>query len=242
MADECKCDKDSEAVEAAKVEKLEAETTKLLAESKAAKAEAKKAEAEASVYAIEADREEEKRNRELLADHHFHVYVFDSEVGPDSVKTCIKTLSQWARADKKCKIELQINSPGGAISSGFALYDFLKRLQNDGATVETVAYGMAASMGGVLLQAGSPRVMGANAFLLLHEGSLGAIGDVGEVEDRVKLMHLYHERILDIYESRAKPINKKTTSSWIKKNWKRTDWWLNAQKSLEYGFVDEIRG
>ena len=96
-------------------------------------------------------------------------------------------------------------------------------------------------MAGVILQAADTRIIGENAILLIHEGSFGAVGSYGEVEDRVKLMNLLHGRILDIFEKRAKPLNSKTTKTFIKKNWSRQDWWMNATMALELGFVDEIR-
>jgi ATP-dependent protease ClpP protease subunit len=104
-----------------------------------------------------------------------------------------------------------------------------------------VTFGMAASMAGVLLQAADTRIMGANAFLLIHEGSLGAIGDFGDVEDRVELMGQMHDRILSLFETRAKPINPKTTKAFIRNRWKRKDWWITAEEAAKLGLVDEVR-
>jgi ATP-dependent protease ClpP protease subunit len=95
---------------------------------------------------------------------------------------------------------------------------------------------MAASMAGVILQAGTTRTMGKNAFLLLHEGSMGASGDFGSVEDRVKFMKLLHEHILDLFAGRAT-----VTKAFIRKNWNRTDWWMSSDEALKHGFVDEIK-
>lgn len=165
-----------------------------------------------------------------------HVYVFDEVVNSKSVKSCIKQLTTWQRQGVR-DIELQINSPGGSIFDGFALIDFIRGLQDsDGVAVTAVTYGMAASMGGVILQAASHRVQGANSFLLLHEGALLAAGDFGHVEDEYKLMKKLHERILDLFVSRAK-----VSKRYIEGNWKRKDWWLSADESLKCGFVDEVR-
>jgi len=236
-------------LEPAEVAFLEAQSASQLAEAAFFKAQAREsvakaraAEADAVVALIERDKIVEKRDEQLLGNEHFHVHVFDKQVADASVKTAIEQMTQWTRSDPKCEIELQINSPGGEIFSGFALFDFLQEVRSSGHKVTTVASGMAASMGGVLLQAGDKRVMGANAMLLIHEGSLGAIGDFGAVEDRVELMGQLHKRILTIFEDRAKPINPKTTKAWIKNRWARKDWWISAQDAAEYGFCDEVRG
>ena len=101
--------------------------------------------------------------------------------------------------------------------------------------------GVVGGGGGVLLRAADTRVMGANCFMLIHEGSLGAVGDFGEVEDRVKLMEQMHERILALFEERAKPINPKTTKKFIRHRWQRKDWWFSGDEALKLGFVDEVR-
>jgi len=218
-----------------------AEADKLKAETREAAARARNEDAAAKTSMILYDREAEKRAKELAANEYHRVYVFDEAVTEGTVKKCINQLTLWARQDPECAIEIQINSPGGSIFDGFALIDFIRDLRERGHEVTTVALGMAASMGGVLLQAGDTRIMGANCFLLIHEGSLGAIGDFGEVEDRVKLMEQLHERILALFEERAKPINAKTTKAWIKRNWQRRDWWIDAQAAADYGFIDEVR-
>lgn len=227
---------------------LEAQARREKAEERRAEAEAALAEAEARKEAAYAEQEEislrkDQRDEkdELSKDHHQHIYTFDTKVSDDTVKACINRLNTWSRQDPGCSIELQINSPGGDIIAGLALIDSLRLLQERGHHITTVALGAAFSMGGVILQAGNVRAMGKNSILLLHEGSMGAIGDFGQVEDRVKLMELLHERILTIFEERATTINPKTTRKFIKDHWKRTDWWVDAEDALKYGLVDEIR-
>ena len=177
-----------------------------------------------------------KERNELAKNEHYKVYVFDKEVSESSVKACISQLVLWSRQDPECAIEIQINSPGGSIFDGFALIDFIRDLRDKGHHVTIVVFGMAASMAGVILQAADTRVMGANALMLIHEGALGAMGDFGKVEDRVALMKLMHDRILDLFAERSN-VNK----AFIRKHWLRTDWWLTASDSLKHGFVDEIR-
>jgi ATP-dependent Clp endopeptidase proteolytic subunit ClpP len=232
----------------AETKKFEEQARREAAEARRADAEALLSEAEARKEAAYADQEvislrKDQRDErdELAKDHHYHVYVFDDAVSDKTVKACILRLNTWDRVDPKCEIELQINSPGGDIIAGLALIDSIRLLRAKGHVITTVALGMAASMGGVLLQAGTNRVMGKNCMLLLHEGSLGAIGDFGQVEDRVKLMEKLHERILEIFTERSEPINPKTTKKFIMSQWKRTDWWVDSKEALKLGFVDEVR-
>jgi ATP-dependent Clp protease protease subunit len=223
-------------LEPAEIAHLEAKADRERAETLKLDAETREATARASATELLLEREQEKRARELAADEHHHVYVFDQDVNETSVKRCIGQLNAWARQDPGCGIEIQINSPGGSIFDGFALIDFIRDLQAKEHHITMLAYGMAASMGGVLLQVGDERVMGANCLLLIHEGSLGAIGDFGKVEDRVKLMGLMHERILDLFTSRSK-----VSKAMIKRNWQRRDWWMTADEALKHGFIDAIR-
>jgi ATP-dependent Clp endopeptidase proteolytic subunit ClpP len=212
-----------------------------LAERDLFSAQAQKAGNDAMISAINLRTKQREEAAEQANNSNNFVYVFDKQVDDNTVKSCITKLTEWSRLNPECEIEVQINSPGGSIFAGLALVDFIRSLQDKGHTVNTVALGVAASMGGVILQVGTTRIMGKNCILLLHQGSLGAIGDFAQVEDRVRLMSLFHERILDIFEERSKPINPKTTKAFIKRNWDRKDWWMTADDALKLGFVDEVR-
>jgi ATP-dependent Clp endopeptidase proteolytic subunit ClpP len=224
------------------------ERNKFTAEAEAAHEEAQLHRAEARKVTAEAKQAEillaaKKRAEldELAKNQHNSVYVFDRPVDEDSVKACINQLVLWTRQKDNCEIELQINSPGGAVIDGFALVDFIFDLRAKGHTINTRALGAAASMAGVLLQTGNKRIMGENAFLLIHEAQFGAVGSFGKIEDQVKFVEIMHERILNLFASRAELINKKTTKGFIKRSWSRKDWWMTADTALGYGFIDEVR-
>ena len=253
----------SEAEIAATVAKTLAEAKKAEAEAEAALAAAEKSRAEAADFSAhaaltdlerkeselrivvaqhDADRADEKRRYELAGNKYHHHYLFDKPVDEGSTKACVQQLTEWERTadNEKITVELIVNSPGGGIFEGFALVDFIAGMHARGHTVNTTAYGMAASMGGVLLEIGKKRSMGKNSMLLIHEAQFGASGSFGDIEDRVKLVELMHERILELFVSRAQPINPKTTKAFITRNWKRRDWWLSATESKRLGFCDEI--
>ena len=149
----------------------------------------------------------------------------------------MRRLTEWSRVDPKCSIEIVFSSPGGSIIDGFELFDFIQELRAKGHKITTGSLGMAASMAGILLQAGDVRWIGHQSWVMIHRAAFGAIGKTYEVEDEVKLVKRIEERILNIFTSRSKLTKQK-----LKKNWDRKDWWIDADECVELGLVDEIRG
>lgn len=217
------------------VEKVSAEIERHNAERDFFKANARVAEALAKQEEV-ALRVRERAEEEVLSrDEYNKVYVFDEDVNDASVRECVQTLTGWARQDPACRIEIHLNTQGGSIFAGFTLIDFIRDLRKRGHEVLITVFGHAASMGAVILQVADHRAMGENAFLLIHEGSMFAGGDAGQIEDEVKLFRKLQARMLSILTERAnKP-------SRIKSGWRRTDWWLTAQEAFDLGLVDEIR-
>jgi len=133
-------------------------------------------------------------------------------------------------------IEVQFNSPGGSMVAGFALWDHIQTIKSQGHRVTTSTIGVAASMAGVLLQAGDHRIMGRESWLLIHQGSMGAIGKMGDIDDTVDWAKRMQERILQIFASRCS-----LGVEEIRSRWDRKDWWQSSDEALELGFVDELR-
>jgi ATP-dependent Clp endopeptidase proteolytic subunit ClpP len=196
---------------------------------------ARKRESEAEAYELELRGKRETRRALEAQDRFHHQYYFNLPVMQPTVEEAIGTLTLWSRMDPGCDIEVVFNSPGGSIMAGVALYDFLCDLRRRGHKLTVTAQGIAASMAGVLLQAGDVRRMGRESWVLIHEGSLGAQGNFGEVMDTVEWMKKVQERFLDIFVSRSK-----LSKSTIKKNWSRKDWWLSSDECLKHGLVDEV--
>lgn len=213
------------------------------ADARRADASARKFEAEARFHTAEAERaeirlEDDRRNEaeKLAADKYHFVYAFNDSVSSGSVKTCTTQLASWVRQHPQCSIEIIFHSPGGGVIEGMALFDYIRKLRVDGHHITTMALGMAASMAGILLQAGDNRVMGREAWVLIHEGSFGAVGSVGQVEDTVEWVKKIQKRILNIFAERSN-----LTATQVQRRWKRKDWWLSSDDCLKFGFVDEIR-
>jgi ATP-dependent Clp endopeptidase proteolytic subunit ClpP len=179
---------------------------------------------------------EEKHAKEKAADEENFLYRFGSEVSGGSVGSCIKKLTEWHRVNPKCNIDIIFSSPGGSIIDGFELFDHIQHLRNEGHHVTTGTLGYAASMAGILLQAGDTRWIGQQAWMMIHRAAFGAYGKTFEIEDEVKFVRRMEERILDIFTSRSE-----LTRNKIKRNWDRKDWWISAEEAVELKLVDEIR-
>jgi ATP-dependent Clp protease, protease subunit len=185
-------------------------------------------------------REEDKI---LASDRYNKVYRFIQEINDVTVADCMMILSRWSRLDPTCQMEVVFCCPGGSIVDGFALYDFIQDLKRKGHKIITKSIGYAASMAGVLLQAGSERIMGDKSWLLIHETSFGAQGKVGVVDDTVDWIKRMADHVVDIFAEKAAAKTGKTEKqikAFIRKNWNRKDWWISSKEALEYGFCDRI--
>ena len=218
------------------IKQIEMEIAVGNAEAESSKAETRKTLAEAGKAEIEYQKAYQSRQKELMTDEENYLYRFSKEVGSNSVQSCMSKLTQWHRRDPECDIEIVFSSPGGSIIDGFELFDFIQELRQKGHKVTTGSLGMAASMAGILLQAGDVRGIGHQAWMMIHRAAFGAIGKTFEVEDEVKLVKRIEERIVDIFTSRSRLTKQK-----IKRNWDRKDWWIDADECLALGLVDEDR-
>ena len=220
---------------AAQIAKAEAEAERAKAEAAKFRAEAEQAEHSAVVSRINREQAERRYLEEKTGDKYHHVYWFTGAVDAASVKACMSALDMWDRLEPGCDVEIVFISPGGSVISGMALFDHILNFRVRGHKVKTVARGYAASMAGILLQAGDKRVMGREAYLLIHEVSSLAVGSMGQIEDEVEFLKKIQGRILDIFAKRSK-LSKAT----IRRRWRRKDWWLSSEEALRFGFVDKV--
>jgi ATP-dependent Clp protease protease subunit len=135
--------------------------------------------------------------------------------------------------DEKKDIRLYINSPGGSVTAGMAVYDAMQYVKPD---VSTVCVGVAASMAAVLLAAGAKgkRFMLPNSEVLLHQVMGGAEGQAIDIE--ISARH-----IVKIKDNINKILSKHTGKplAQVEKDTDR-DFWMDAEEAKEYGIVDEI--
>lgn len=162
-------------------------------------------------------------------------YTFYDGVTDESIKPSLAKLGEWNRRFPGKPITVIVNSPGGSVLAGLALYDFLQKLRGDGHHVTIICVGMAASMGGILLQAGDKRLIGANARVLIHAVSGGTTGTVHAMEDRVGFSRSLWESLKNILAARSV-----LSAEEIEERAHRKDWWLSAQEAIDLGFADDM--
>ena len=139
-----------------------------------------------------------------------------------------------AQEDPEKDIQLYVNSPGGSITAGMAIYDTMQYVKND---VMTLCVGQAASMAALLLAAGEPkkRLALPNSRILIHQPSMGGLS--GQATD----IDIHAREILRIREITNKLISKSTGQSLerIERDVER-DFIMTAEQSKEYGIIDDI--
>jgi|TARA_B110000503_G_scaffold24486_1_gene38717 ATP-dependent Clp protease, protease subunit len=137
--------------------------------------------------------------------------------------------------DSDADINFYINSPGGAVTSGMAIYDTMQYIKPN---VSTIVMGQAASMGSFLANAGSPgkRFILPNARHMIHQPLGGASGQASDIEIRAKEIVRIKKELTDIY---VKHNNKGKTYEDFEKAMDR-DNFLSSTEALQFGLVDEI--
>jgi len=135
--------------------------------------------------------------------------------------------------DPKKDIHLYINSPGGSVTAGLAIYDTMQFMTCD---VNTYCIGMAASMGAVLLAAGTrgKRFALPNSDIMIHQVSGGAQGTASDVERTVEFMYKLKKRLIRILADHTGK-----TEEEVKLDSDR-DYYMSAAEAKEYGLVDEV--
>ena len=163
-----------------------------------------------------------------------HRIIFlGQQVDDDIANRICAELILLASEDDKRDISLYINSPGGSVYAGMAIYDVMQYVPND---VSTYAMGMAASMGQFLLTAGAPgkRYALPHAQILMHQPSGGIGGTASDIRIQAEQM-LYIKRTL--FERTASHTGQPIEQ--IEKDADR-DRWFTAEEAKEYGFVDQV--
>ncbi|MCL4154336.1 UNVERIFIED_CONTAM: hypothetical protein GTU68_012883 [Idotea baltica] len=154
------------------------------------------------------------------------------QVDDDSAKHVIDRLLYLDALETK-DIQLYINSPGGYVTSGFAMYDCIKSLKSD---VSTICTGLAASMGSILLSVGAKgkRFIQPHARVMIHQPSGGARGQASDIE-------ITAQEIIKTKELSAKILAENCGQKYeqVIKDFNR-DHWMGAEESVAYGIADGI--
>jgi ATP-dependent Clp protease protease subunit len=157
-----------------------------------------------------------------------------SEVRDDNANEICAKILLLAAEDAEKDIFLYINSPGGSITAGMAIYDTMQYVPND---IVTVGIGMCASMGQFLLSSGTKgkRYATPNTRVLLHQPHGGFGGTASDIQTQAELIMSMKRQLASITASQTgKTVDQVMLDG-------DRDRWFTAQEALEYGFIDHIQ-
>ena len=156
--------------------------------------------------------------------------AIDSEEADKIIDQLLKLDTMKSNKD----ITLYINSPGGSVSDGMAIYDTMQMIKSD---IKTICVGRCSSMAAVLLSGGTKgkRFITPNSEVMIHEVSSFNMGKIGELKINYEHSNTMNERIIKLLaENTGKSIKQ------IRKDIQLKDRWFNAEEALKYGLIDRI--
>ncbi len=161
------------------------------------------------------------------------IVMMGTPINDDVANTIIAQLLFLESEDPDKDINLYVNSPGGVVTSGLAIYDTIQFMK---APVSTICVGQAASMGAVLLAAGAKgkRFALPNARIMIHQPSGGAQGQATDIEIQAKEILKIRERLNAILAHHTGQTVAKIADD------VERDYFMSAEEALKYGLIDEI--
>ncbi len=161
------------------------------------------------------------------------IIVLSDEVNDATASLVVAQLLYLEGQDSEKDISLYINSPGGSVSAGLAIYDTMQYIKCD---VSTICMGMAASMGAFLLSSGAKgkRYALPNSEIMIHQPLGGAQGQASDIKIAAEHILRTREKLNKILaENTGKPVEQIAIDT-------ERDNWLSAQEAMDYGIVDKV--
>ena len=161
------------------------------------------------------------------------IVFLGEEVNATTASLVVAQLLYLEAQDPDKEIQFYINSPGGSVTAGMAIYDTMQYIKAD---VSTICIGMAASMGAFLLAAGTKgkRLALPNAEIMIHQPSAGTKGQITDMAIHLKRLEIIKKRMNEILAGNTgKPIEVVTADT-------ERDNFMSAQEALDFGLVDKI--
>jgi len=160
------------------------------------------------------------------------VFIGD-QVHPTMANIIVAQFLFLEKEDPDKDIEVYINSPGGDVMAGLAIYDTMRHIKPD---IATTCVGMAASMGAILLSGGTKGKRAAlpNSRIMIHQGSAGTQGTPKDMEIYMRLVMSFQERLTSILSE-----NCDREFSQVQRDIDR-DYWMTAQEGVDYGIIDQV--
>ncbi|MCI9170850.1 MAG: ATP-dependent Clp endopeptidase proteolytic subunit ClpP [Lawsonibacter sp.] len=161
------------------------------------------------------------------------IVMLSEEVNDTTASLVVAQLLYLEAQDPDKDVQFYINSPGGSVTAGMAIYDTMQYIKCD---VSTICIGMAASMGAFLLSSGAKgkRLALPNAEIMIHQPSAGTQGQITDMAIHLRRLEIIKTRMNRILsENTGKPIEVVTADC-------ERDNFMTAQEAMEYGLVDKV--
>jgi len=161
------------------------------------------------------------------------IIMLSEEVNDTTASLIVAQLLYLEAQDPDKDIQFYINSPGGSVTAGMAIYDTMQYIKCD---VSTICIGMAASMGAFLLAAGTKgkRLALPNAEIMIHQPSAGTRGQITDMAIHLKRLEIVKSRMNRILaDNTGKPVEVVTADC-------ERDNFMTAEEALEYGLIDKV--
>ena len=161
------------------------------------------------------------------------IVMLSEEVNSTTASLIVAQLLYLEGQDPEKDISFYINSPGGSVTDGMAIYDTMQYIKCD---VSTICIGMAASMGAFLLAAGTKgkRIALPNAEIMIHQPSAGTQGQITDMAIHLKRLEIIKKRMNRILaDNTGKPIEVVTADC-------ERDNFMSAEEAVEYGLIDKV--
>ena len=161
------------------------------------------------------------------------IVMLSEEVNDTTASLIVAQLLYLEAQDPDKDIQFYINSPGGVITSGLAIYDTMRYIKCD---VSTICVGMAASMGAFLLSAGArgKRLALPNAEIMIHQPSGGAQGQATDIQIQARRIQSMKQKLNEILAAKTgKPIEVIAADT-------ERDNFMTAREALEYGIIEKV--
>ena len=161
------------------------------------------------------------------------IIFLSEEVNDTTASLVVAQLLYLEAQDPDKDIQFYINSPGGSVTAGMAIYDTMQYIKCD---VATICVGMAASMGAFLLSAGTKgrRLALPNAEIMIHQPSAGTQGQITDMAIHLKRLQVIKERMNQIMaENTGRSVEEVTAAC-------ERDNFMSAEEALEFGLIDKV--
>ena len=161
------------------------------------------------------------------------IIMLSEEVNSTTASLVVAQLLYLEAQDPDKEIQFYINSPGGSVTDGMAIYDTMQYIKCD---VATICIGMAASMGAFLLSAGTrgKRMALPNAEIMIHQPSAGTKGQVTDMAIHLKRLELIKKRMNQIMADNTGKSVEQITADCERDNF------MSAEEALAYGLIDKV--